>query len=387
MTKINVTLRKKKSIRGDRSLWYLDFYPPIPGTNKKGESILTRREWLHKFTYDHPRDIFDREHNIKTKEEINIILLRRSNELSKPEIYTTLEIEALKKIELGEGSFTDFLAKYVVKKQSTTHDSFNSMQKHVIKFAGKELKFSDITEKFCNGFKDYLKGAKNVANNKNSSQLSKITASHYFTMFKTVIRQAYKTGHLTTFLNDKLGSLPKDETRRNYLTLDELNLLAGTPCTVPLLKRAALFSALTGLRFSDIEKLTWAEVEGTNDDYVLKFTQRKTGGIETLPISQQAVDLLGDRSQVKPFAGLVYDATINYYIKQWITAAGITKKITFHCFRHTFATLQLSAGTDIYTVSKMLGHRDLSTTQIYAHVLDEAKRNAVNRITINTMKP
>lgn len=382
MTKINVTLRKKKSIRGDRSLWYLDFYPPIPGTNKKGESILTRREWLHKFTYDHPRDIFDREHNIKTKEEINIILLRRSNELSKPEIYTTLEIEALKKIELGEGSFTDFLAKYVVKKQSTTHDSFNSMQKHVIKFAGKELKFSDITEKFCNGFKDYLKGAKNVANNKNSSQLSKITASHYFTMFKTVIRQAYKTGHLTAFLNDKLGSLPKDETRRNYLTMDELNTLAGTPCTVPLLKRAALFSALTGLRFSDIEKLTWDEVEGTNDDYVLKFTQRKTGGIETLPISQQAVDLLGDRSQVKPFAGLVYDATINYYIKKWITAAGITKKITFHCFRHTFATLQLSAGTDIYTVSKMLGHRDLSTTQIYAHVLDEAKRNAVNRITI-----
>jgi site-specific recombinase XerD len=72
-----------------------------------------------------------------------------------------------------------------------------------------------------------------------------------------------------------------------------------------------------------------------------------------------------------------------------MTAAGISRNITFHSFRHTFATLQLSAGTDIYTVSKLLGHKAVATTQIYAHVLDEAKRDAVNRITIdfNTMKP
>jgi site-specific recombinase XerD len=63
--------------------------------------------------------------------------------------------------------------------------------------------------------------------------------------------------------------------------------------------------------------------------------------------------------------------------------AGITKNITFHCFRHTFATLQLSKGTDIYTVSKMLGHRELKTTQIYAKIIDQTKRDAANKIKLD----
>ncbi|MTT07048.1 tyrosine-type recombinase/integrase, partial [Proteus mirabilis] len=69
-------------------------------------------------------------------------------------------------------------------------------------------------------------------------------------------------------------------------------------------------------------------------------------------------------------------------LRDWLKAAGITKHITFHCFRHTFATLQLFYGTDIYTVSKLLGHRELKTTQIYTKVVDDAKRRAVNKITI-----
>ena len=60
--------------------------------------------------------------------------------------------------------------------------------------------------------------------------------------------------------------------------------------------------------------------------------------------------------------------------------AGITKHITFHCGRHTFAVLQLSLGTEIYTLSKLLGHRELKTTQVYAQIMDEKKREAVNRI-------
>lgn len=60
--------------------------------------------------------------------------------------------------------------------------------------------------------------------------------------------------------------------------------------------------------------------------------------------------------------------------------AGITKHITFHCGRHTFAVLQLSLGTEIYTVSKLLGHRELKTTQVYAQIMDAKKREAVNRI-------
>lgn len=104
-----------------------------------------------------------------------------------------------------------------------------------------------------------------------------------------------------------------------------------------------------------------------------------------LPISEQAYNLLGERGKPadKVFEGLKYSAYENKYLYQWIADAGITKKITFHSFRHTFACLQLANGTDIYTVSKMLGHRELKTTQIYAKVIDQTKRTAADKIKLD----
>ena len=83
------------------------------------------------------------------------------------------------------------------------------------------------------------------------------------------------------------------------------------------------------------------------------------------------------------FEGLVYSAYQNRHISQWIGAAGITKDITFHCFRHTYATLLLGAGTNIYTISKMLGHKNVKTTQVYAKIMDEAKRKAADNIKLD----
>ena len=83
------------------------------------------------------------------------------------------------------------------------------------------------------------------------------------------------------------------------------------------------------------------------------------------------------------YEGLIYSAYLNVHLKQWILRAGITKDITFHCFRHTFATLQLSHGTDIYTVSKMLGHRELKTTQIYAKIINQTYREAADKIKLD----
>lgn len=192
-------------------------------------------------------------------------------------------------------------------------------------------------------------------------------------------------------LNAKVKPIPSAETRREYLTLDELNTLVKTPCHDFLLKRAALFSALTGLRFSDIQKMTWGELKYIHEQgYFLNFNQKKTKGVEVLPISEQAYSLTEgtENPQEMPqdsfvFDGLKYSAYHNKHLFQWIGAAGITKNITFHCFRHTFATLQLFNGTDIYTVSKMLGHRNLKTTQVYAKIVDETKRKAANKIRLN----
>lgn len=205
----------------------------------------------------------------------------------------------------------------------------------------------------------------------------------YFNKVKAALKQAYSDGILQSDLNKKVKPIKEVETRREPLTIEELNSLIKTDCNNPLLKRAALFSALTGLRWSDIEKLKWGEVEFIKGrGYFLNFDQEKTEGVEVHPISLQAFQILGERGgkDERVFPGLKYSAFENKHLYQWIGTAGITKDITFHNFRHTYATLQLAGGTDIYTVSKLLGHKSLKTTQIYTKVVDESKRLAAERI-------
>ena len=140
------------------------------------------------------------------------------------------------------------------------------------------------------------------------------------------------------------------------------------------------------MRFSDIQKLVWGELEYIKGKgHFINFQQQKTKGIEILPISQQAYDLLGEPGEPGDlvFNYLKYSAYHNKYLFQWIGAAGITKDITFHCFRHTYAVLQLENETDIYTLSKMLGHRSLKTTEVYARIVDQRKRDAANKIKLD----
>jgi len=243
---------------------------------------------------------------------------------------------------------------------------------------------SEILNEVLEDFKEHLLQAKSKRSNKTT--LSQNSAASYFNNVKAALKEANKDGLLQIDLNSKIKPIKEVETRREYLSIEELNKLVKTPCNNYLLKRAALFSALTGLRFSDIQKLVWSELEYIEGKgHQLNFRQKKTKAVEILPISEQAYDLLGDQKEpkAKVFDGLKYSAYHNRYLYQWIGAAGITKVITFHSFRHTYATLQLLNGTDIYTVSKMLGHKDLKTTQIYAKVVDEAKRKAADRIKLN----
>ena len=113
----------------------------------------------------------------------------------------------------------------------------------------------------------------------------------------------------------------------------------------------------------------------------MRLRTEKTETETTLPLSNEALELLGNRGVGKVFKGLERSMT-SQPLKNWITQAGIHKKITFHCFRHTFATLQIALGTDIYTVSKMLTHKNISTTQIYADLVNAKKRESANKITL-----
>jgi len=416
---IKVKLRQKPISTSMVSL-YLDFYPPIKEDVTGKE---TRRQFLKKSLISEtkiaeekyivkkgkhkgeerirfvqvlgkngkPQKVtlrpLDKARNEDTLKIANQIRANRENELNKPEIYTGYEQERLKVIEQGARPFYDYFQKLANKRSGTSQVGWNAAIMHLRAFAGEGLKFTDINETFCNDFRDFL--LNNKLSKSGSAKLANNTVVVYFSKFRAAIRQAYKDGFIQTDLNSKIEGVQAEETRRSVLTLDEVNALVETECSNPILKQAAIFSIYTGLRFSDIQKLTWGEIEETSpDNFVINFRQKKTGGIEALPIAKDALYFVGERKGdgEKLFNSLLYSAYYNKILAKWIGLAGIRKDITFHSFRHSFATLQLTLGTDIYTISKLLGHRDIKTTQIYAKIIDQTKRTAANKIQLNITK-
>ena len=253
-------------------------------------------------------------------------------------------------------------------------------------YAGEYLPFSKIDNHLAEDFKMFMLSAPCGGSKKGT--VSRNTAATYFSIFKAALKQAFVDGYLTVDLSAKVKGIQEQETRREFLTVEELNTLAATPCEQDTMKRAALFSALTGLRHCDIQKMQWKEIQIDGEQARLNFTQQKTKGVEYMPISMQALELCGEprKPEQLVFENLPDPSWISRPLKKWLEKAGITKKITFHCFRHTFATLQLTNGTDIYTVSKMLGHTNVKTTQIYAKVVDEKKEKAAHAIKLNINK-
>jgi len=379
-----VKLRQKK-ISDKRHSLYLDFYPPIQNP-KTGEP--TRREFLGLYLFDEPKDETQEKSNKENLQLGEQIKQKREKQLNGNEALNEYEKRMLEKdkaqTEKGESSFIEYFKKIMDKKKGSNFSSWNCSYNYLKAFTGEKLTFKNLNETFCNDFREHLLTTK--SNKSDKVTLATNSALSYFNKFKEVVKQAYKDEYLQTDLNAKIKTVKPAETRRNFLTLDELNSLVKTPCNNPLLKRAALFSALTGLRFSDISKLVWKELEFIEGSgYFILFTQQKTGGVEVLPISEQAFKLLGERREPtnQVFEGLKYSAYSNKHLYQWIGAAGISKDVTFHSFRHTFATLQLGQGTAITTISKMLGHKDLKTTMIYAKIVDKAKRDAADKIKLD----
>jgi integrase len=377
---IKVKLREKE-ISGDRLSCYLDFYPEIPNpiTGKP-----TRREFLKMYLFKNAKNPIEKQHNKETKQIAEQIRQKRENHLNKPEIYTGYEKEQLRIKELGEQNFVAYFKSLADKRKASNYDNWVSAYKYLETFTGGNLKFADLNEKFCDEFKGYLLTTKSNKNKKVT--LSQNSAGSYFNKMKATLKQAYNDGYLPNDLNSKIKPIKEQETQREFLTIEEVNRLLKTECKNPLLKTATIFSALTGLRHSDIKKLIWGELEYIEGNgYFIKFQQEKTKSFEMHPISNQAFSLLGERKEPKDkvFEGLIYSDHENEKLKEWIKDAGITKKITFHNFRHTYATLQLSSGTDIFTISKMLGHKNLKTTQIYAKVINQAKRDTTDKIQLD----
>ena len=312
----------------------------------------------------------------------------RQHEYDNQALYTDTEAEQAAQNERSQCDFIEYFDGLLDRRHRNSSKSIQTNWKRELALLklyteGKPLRFADIDLNLVEDYKDFLINA--PQGGFKTGTITRNTASTYFSIFKAALKQAFVDGYLTVDIAAKSKNIYYEDAQREYLTLDELNTLAQTPCDSPVLKRAALFSALTGLRHSDIKKLKWKDVVKDQEHYRILFTQQKTKGVEYMPISDQAYQLCGERGDPSRiiFEGLQDPSWINRPVARWIKAAGITKHITFHCFRHTYATLQLTSGTDIYTVSKMLGHKKVTTTQIYAKIVDEKKEAAANAIKID----
>ena len=371
-----VKLREKKLSNGNISL-FLDIY-------RNGKR---HKEYLKLYLIDAKTPI-EKEQNRQTLATAQAIKSKRLIEIQNGEYSFTHQFK----------ENTPFLEYYrnMVEERRKNPDSkgnwgnWRSCLRYLEVYCDDKTTFRDVTPEFIMGFKEFLENVEKDTHKRvgprrerdtfqGLSQNSKVS---YFNKLRACINQAFDERIIPINPLRGIEGFKAAEVKRDYLTLEEVRLLAATPCRYPILKRAFLFSCLTGLRKSDIQKLTWSEVQKFGEYTRIVFKQKKTGGQEYLDITPQAEKYLGERGNPDDFVfvGFTYGSRTSLQLQRWSLTAGLKKNLTFHCGRHTFAVLMLDLGADIYTVSKLLGHKELATTQIYAKVLDKNKQNAVSLI-------
>ena len=370
-----VKVREKKLANGNVSL-YLDIY-------RNGKR---HKEYLKLYLIDAKTPI-EREQNRQTLATAQAIKSKRLIEIQNGEYSFTHQFK----------ENTPFLEYYrkMVRERNTpdsrgNYGNWQSCLRYLEMYCDENTTFRDVTPEFILGFKDFLENVEKDTHKRKGPRrerdefqgLSQNSKASYFRKRCACINHAFDERRIAINPLRGIEGFKDAEVKRDYLTLEEIKTLAETPCRYPVLKRAFLFSCLTGLRKSDIQKLVWGDVQKFNEFTRIVFKQKKTGGQEYLDISPQAEKYLGERGNPEDpvFSGFTYGSWTSVELQRWSMKAGIEKNLTFHCGRHTFAVLMLDLGADIYTVSKLLGHKELSTTQIYAKVLDKNKQNAVSLI-------
>lgn len=255
---------------------------------------------------------------------------------------------------------------------------------NVLRAFDEKAAMRDINRDFCLALIDYMR---NVYVSANGRKLSQFSCVSYFGCFRGALNAAVREDIIAENPINKLNTDEKikmPESKREYLTIDEVKTLIDTPCRREDIKSAFLFSCYCGLRISDVLTLKWKDVDCAGEQWRINIIMQKTRQPLYLPLSMQARKWMPERNgaaeEDSVFATLPCEDTCNVQIKPWVREAGITKHVTYHVSRHTFATMLLTLGADLYTVCKLLGHTDVKTTQIYAKIINKKKDDAIGLI-------
>jgi len=261
----------------------------------------------------------------------------------------------------------DFIEFAKVRAEKDHHPSYMNALKYLQEFTGGNVSFGTLNSQWLERLKGYLLSADGLSSN---------TANTYLIFVKGTIRKAYKEGYVSEDFTNKVDGIGKQPIDRHVLTFDELEILSRSKCNNLMVKSAFLFSCFSGLRLSDIELLKWEKIIIENGQYFLKFQQKKTSQFEKMPLCAQSVEILQTVQKLHPeFAPegdervfiLPDRSRLGVILNEWGYRSGLSWRLHFHASRHTFASMALSSGMAFFTVSKLLGHRDLQTTEIYSH--------------------
>ena len=366
-----IRLRSKLLANGSQSL-YLDQYDPV--TQKRKYEFL--KLYIVPETSEAARvqnqNTLQNAENIKAQRIIDLNSkgtgVRKNAVRSKILLIDWLRLYSKRKLETG--------------RSPQFSRQVDNMINHVVKYGGDKIALCDVDSDFCEGFIEHLSKVKT----KTGQNLAKSTQHAYYKRLFMALKWAVSQDLILVNPAAKVDRtlVPKmPESKREFLDVSEVKRLIETPCNSKDTKRAYLFACFCGLRCSDIRALTWKDIVTRNGQKWIEIVMQKTNRPIALPLSDEALGLIperGEASDTDKVFSLPSKQYINRALRIWAKEAGITKYLTFHTSRHTFATLGLTAGTDLYTVSKLLGHQDVKTTQVYAKLVDEKKREGVNKL-------
>ena len=322
--------------------------------------------------------------------ELNASVMESANYIKAQRIMEITNAESgLKKSKLlSKQLLTDVMKEYAEQVKKNGSDSYKNIEqvsKTLVQYKGDKVMLYQVDKDFVLGYIDFLK---EVYRSKRNKPISNTTANGYCIVFSAALNMAVRREYIEENPFKKVAAADKikrNESPRTYLTIEEVKKLIDTPIKQGRedVKQAFLFSVFCGLRRSDVRQLKWLDITQDNGQWRCMVIMEKTTTPIYLPLSKSAMQWLPDRG-FSTDADLVFNtlpcnSLIGDIIKQWAKDAGIVNKVvTYHTSRHTFGTMMLTLGADLYTVSKLMGHKSIETTKIYAKIIDQKKDDAVN---------
>ena len=367
-TKEPVRLREKELANGVRSL-YLDIYV----NGKRSYEFLK----LYLIPETNPQAKIQNENTMRAA---NTIKLNRILEITNNKAgLKNTSIRAKMLLKDWMETFRQAQEQKGVKDQKLIHNTVHALTAYNINVA-----MRDVNRDYIIGLTNFLR---NDYRSPRGKKLKDYSVINYLGCLRNALNMAVREDVIADNPIMKLSAQDKvkaPESQREFLTIEEVQQLEATDSPYPHIKQAFLFACYTGLRCSDVRSITWGKIVKDGEKYRLHTVMFKTKRPFYIPLSKKAMQWMPERGNKTDddliFENIPVQVNTKLYLQPWLDKAGITKPITFHCSRHTFGTMMLTLGADIYTTSKLMGHTKVEVTQIYAKIINKKKDDAVSLI-------